>query len=193
MDNFVKTIRRQVIPVDQQLDNILQQQIAKNREILSSLFKSVIFCGRNNIALRCHRDDNPRNTAIQGNFHALLAFPVDSGDKILEEHLLNSPRNATYVSKTIQNEMITTVGKYILDNLLHEIIIFAILQILATIPMSSASCERCELFKKLSEDRLNGLALMYAYREIELDLDHIIDLFANLHPRRMRMSNILED
>ena len=43
------------------------------------------------------------------------------------------------------------------------------------------------------QDRLNGLALMHAHREMELDLEQIIDLFANLHPRRMRMENILNE
>ena len=45
----------------------------------------------------------------------------------------------------------------------------------------------------MSHDRLNGLALMHTHAEIELDLNELIDLFANLHPRRMRMANILED
>ena len=43
------------------------------------------------------------------------------------------------------------------------------------------------------QDRLNGSALMHAHREMELDLEKIVDLFANLHPRRMRMENILNE
>lgn len=43
------------------------------------------------------------------------------------------------------------------------------------------------------QDRLNGLALMYTHRKMELDLEQIIDLFANLHPSRMRMENILNE
>ena len=38
------------------------------------LFKTVIFCGRNNIALRGRRDDDPSNENLQGNFQALLEF-----------------------------------------------------------------------------------------------------------------------
>ena len=41
------------------------------------------------------------------------------------------------------------------------------------------------------QDRLNGLALMHAHKEMELDLAKIIDFFPHLHPRRMRMENIL--
>ena len=61
MDNFMKVMRRQAVPVDEQLDNVLQQFIAKNRAIMSSLFKTIIFCGQNNIALRGRRDDDPSN------------------------------------------------------------------------------------------------------------------------------------
>ena len=80
--------------------------------------------------------------------------------------------------------------------------IYTMLQILITIPISSASCERSistlrnlktYLRNTMVQDRLNGLALMHAHREMELDLEKIVDLFANLHPRRMRMENILNE
>ncbi|XP_048575424.1 52 kDa repressor of the inhibitor of the protein kinase-like [Nematostella vectensis] len=77
-------------------------------------------CGENNIPLRGLRDSDPTNAALAGNFQALLEFQVDSGDQILEQHLENAPRNATYISKTIQNQMISTVGAHILNNLSQE-------------------------------------------------------------------------
>ena len=98
---------RESVPIDQQINNLLQQQIKRNREILESLFKTIIFCGKNNIALR-----GPQ---------ALLEFRIDSGDQTLQHHLETAPRNATYISKTIQNEMITTVGAIIVNNLSQEI------------------------------------------------------------------------
>jgi len=80
--------------------------------------------------------------------------------------------------------------------------VYTILQILATLPVTSSTCERSisamrnlktYLRNTMSEDRFNGLALMYAHRELELPIDTIIDMFANLHPRRMKMVNILDD
>ena len=121
MDNFLRNTRRESVPIDQQINNLLQEQIKRNREILKSLFKTIIFCGRNNIALRGPRDDDPQNASLSGNFQALLEFRIDSGDQTLQHHLKTAPRNATYVSKTIQNEMITTVGAIIVNNLSQEI------------------------------------------------------------------------
>ena len=63
--------------------------------------------------------------------------------------------------------------------------IFTILQILAKIPVTSCSCERsisCLRYLKnylrgtMAEERLNGLALMHAHRDIALDLDEIINV-----------------
>ena len=107
MENFLRNMTRESVPIDQQINNLLQQQIKRNREILKSLFKTIIFCGKNNIALRCPQ--------------ALLEFRIDSGDQTLQHHLETAPRNATYISKTIQNEMITTVGAIIVNNLSQEI------------------------------------------------------------------------
>ena len=79
--------------------------------------------------------------------------------------------------------------------------IYTILHILITIPISSASCERfistlqnlkAYLRNTTVQDRLNGLVLMLAHREMELDLEKSRDLFANFHPRRMRVENILK-
>ena len=45
MNNFVRVMKEEVVPVDQQLNTIVQQQIAKNRTIMASLFKTVLFVG----------------------------------------------------------------------------------------------------------------------------------------------------
>ena len=100
MEKFLRNMTRESVPIDQQINNLLQQQIKRNREILKS-------CGKNNIALR-----GPQ---------ALLEFRIDSGDQTLQHHLETAPRNATYISKTIQNEIITTVGAIIVNNLSQEI------------------------------------------------------------------------
>ena len=43
----------------------------------------------------------------------------------------------------------------------------------------------------MGEDRFNALVLMYVHKDIELDLDKIIDIFARRHPRRMILFNPL--
>ena len=119
MANFMDVIARRIVAIDKQLNQIAQRQIQQNREKMRSIIKTVVFCGHN--VLRGARDDNPDDETLQGNFQALLAFRVDSGDKTLQEHFENAPRNGTYHSKTIQNEIINTVGSYITSKISAEI------------------------------------------------------------------------
>ena len=52
------------------LSTAYNKAVAKNRQILKSIVECIIFCGRQNIALRGHDD-------ISGNFQALLKFQVN--------------------------------------------------------------------------------------------------------------------
>ena len=80
-----------------------------NHQKLSSIFKTIVLCGRQNIALRGHRDNatdiekDPLDTENRGNFWALLNF---RGDIVLGEHLTGASRNSTYTSPIIQNQVI---------------------------------------------------------------------------------------
>ena len=113
------------------LSQVMADQIALNRQKLASIFKTIVFCGRQDIALRGHHDNitdierDLSDTKNHGNFWALLNFRVDSGDTVLGEHLAKAARNATYTSSTIQNQMIDVLadqvrGKIIRNSLLRE-------------------------------------------------------------------------
>lgn len=45
----------------------------------------------------------------------------------------------------------------------------------------------------MSEERLTGLALMHIHKDIDVDIEEIIDSFAQEHPRRMKLDCILKD
>ena len=79
----------QVESIDEQLSSERSRHVAENRLKLKSIVKTVIFCGRQGIALRGHRDDGPslQTSANHGNFQALLQFRIDAGDQVLKEHL----------------------------------------------------------------------------------------------------------
>lgn len=79
-------------------------------------------CGRLGIALRGHRDDGWLDvdkpiSAAQGNFRSLLTFRIDAGDAVLKQHLATAGKNATYISKTTQNELIRLCGDVIIDRI----------------------------------------------------------------------------
>ena len=105
-------------------DSGRKKQALGNRQKLVSIVKTVIFCGRQGLALRGHREvghvmEEPDEN--DGNFRALLRFRMDAGDVILREHLLNASHNATYISPRIQNEIIEGIGKIFRKKIAAEV------------------------------------------------------------------------
>lgn len=92
--------------------------------ILESIVKTVLICGRQNWGLRGDRDDSKYledETRNCGNFQALLDFRIDSGDQVLQKHFATAPKNATYRSKTVQNELIEIIGQEIQREIVSDI------------------------------------------------------------------------
>ena len=115
--NFTSIMNNKTPSIRHQIDSIASQRIQQNRIVLRSIIDTVILCGQQGISLRGHRDDytsvssNPDQN--HGNFLELLNFRVRAGDLVLKQHLSTAARNATYTSKTIQNDIIHLCGKMI--------------------------------------------------------------------------------
>ena len=41
----------------------------------------------------------------------------------------------------------------------------------------------------MSQDRLNSLLLLYVHKDIQLNYDAVVDLYASRYPRRMALLN----
>ena len=77
-----------------------------------------------------------------------------------------------------------------------------LLRLLGTIPVTACECERCNSALKrlkdytrstMGQERMDSLASMHIHRDIDVNVNTIIDEFAKQHPRRMQFSRILED
>ena len=105
----------------------MADRVASNCQKLSSIFKTILLCGQQNIALRGHRDnatDIERDwmgTENHGNFQALLAFRVGAGDVVLGEHLSSGARNATYTSSIIQNQVIDILADQVRQKIINKV------------------------------------------------------------------------
>ena len=125
LETFVKVMSGSQDSISVQLSNVAKDHVATNRKKLQSIIETVILCGRQNIPLRGSRDaslDIERATCENhGNFWALLQFRVLAGDLALKEHLATAPKNATYTSPDIQNQVIDIVGDHILEKILSKV------------------------------------------------------------------------
>ena len=84
----------------------------KNIIILKSIVEAVVFCGKQSLPLRGHRDDRSSVSSHKGNFLALIEL-MSKHDSALREHIESGQKNAQYTSKTIQNEVIDIIAEYI--------------------------------------------------------------------------------
>ena len=77
--------------------------------MLPIIVEEVITCARQRIALQGHQQDKIEfatpPTHNEGNFISILRL-LSKCNSDLKEHLLNGPKNARYISKTIQNEIL---------------------------------------------------------------------------------------
>lgn len=97
-----------------------------NRKRLTSIIKTIIFCGHNNFSLRGHRDDGILDTESsitgkEGIFRSLLAFRIDSRDNILKDHMKSCGKSSTMISKIVQNEIINVLHQVITDSIVKNI------------------------------------------------------------------------
>ena len=119
-------MERNLEDVDEVLDRQFKFQVSENRHILMSIIDTIIFLGRQGLALRGHRDDSLYHPDVGeysagsiGNFIELLNHRVRGGDKDLGKHLESYSENASYISKTTQKELIKCCGQIIKKSLLH--------------------------------------------------------------------------
>ena len=114
-------------PIDEIMNSSRKKKIEENRDFLIPIVDTILLCGRLGLSLRGHRDDSKYaevgeySTGQVGNFIEILQYRVRSGDKNLEQHLSSRAKNASYISKTSQNDIITCCGGVISDKIISEI------------------------------------------------------------------------
>jgi hypothetical protein len=116
-----------------------------------------ITCGRQNIALRCHRDDAQhyidKDNTNPGNFIEILKYGARCGN-VIDLLFKDCPSNQTYRSKTIQNEIIEICGELITENLVKEIKKAKYFSVLADEATDSSSVEQLAIVLRFVDDTL---------------------------------------
>ena len=103
-DNFLQITSdsKPSISVSVESSRAKQVEINTSKHILRKIIKNLILCGRQNIAIRGHTED-------QSNFMAILQY-LATEDEVLHNHLTSH----------IQNELLSIIGKQIRDKLIQD-------------------------------------------------------------------------
>ena len=90
--------------------------INENRHILKSVAETVLYCGRQCIALRGDNEKLlPHSAGNPGNFLAPMKLLANHDEKLKQHMDKPKLRNATYLSPQTQNEMANVIGKQIIQ------------------------------------------------------------------------------
>jgi len=125
-DSFLAVKNNKIESIEVQVNNSLRREIEENRKRIISIFKTVLLCGRQGIALRGHKDGglircDDDEIYNNGNFRQLLRFRVDAGDQNLQNHLITCTKTAMYTYWRLQNEIIKACNSIMLQTLVHDI------------------------------------------------------------------------
>ena len=108
--------------IDVLTSNVLQSQIAENRDILRQIVHAILFLSKQGLSLRGNNEDI-KYSQNPGNFLALLKVFVQQDDILLAHLYQRKWKNATYLSPRSQNEIIDVIGNGIIRaKIISEII-----------------------------------------------------------------------
>ena len=79
--------------------------------------------------------------------------------------------------------------------------LYVLLQIACTLPFTSCECERSAstlrrlnnyMRASMGKSRLSSLALLHIHYNHQINLEQVVDVFSNKHPRRMELEYLLK-
>ncbi|KAL4152760.1 hypothetical protein QTP88_000593 [Uroleucon formosanum] len=105
--------------IDKSLQNAIFLEKERWRHILRAILNSILFCAKNNLALR----GSTSEIGVQGSGVFLdIVELLSKYDKTLEELISNhTKRSVNYLSPTIQNEFVNLLGKKVRNEILSRI------------------------------------------------------------------------
>ena len=137
--------------ITQQMLDHQGKMAQENAEKLKAILDVIIFCGKQNISLRGHRNEDWRPGSDEkpdgnpGNFLALLHFRSEAGDASISRpfHVIGGAgRPVLYTSPEIQNELIACCGDVMREELLREVRKAPFFAVLADEAVDSANIEQ---------------------------------------------------
>ena len=151
--DFINRMEKGALSVYQQMQDQASILVQQNRLKIESILKTIVFCGKQNISLRGHREQaDAAPHTNPGNFRALLNFRVDAGDSVLEDHFESMSHNAQYISPQIQNDLIACTGEWIRKQIINDVKSAKFFSVCADEAADSSNQEQLPLILRFVDD-----------------------------------------
>jgi len=151
-------LKNPTMSIDKIIVTEKSKQVLKNRKNTIPIIEAIILCGRQNLALREHRDSGNIDTDSsnnQGNFREILRYRA-KGDIKMQTYL-EGPGKMKYISHRSQNDMIYACNKVLLNKVVSEVNAAKCFSILADETADISGIEQVSLCVRYIE--LNTLTL----------------------------------
>lgn len=157
-DNFLIMLKNPSMSIDNIIDTEKSKQVLRNRKNIIPIIEAIILCGRQNLALRGHRDSGKIETDYSnndGNFREILRYRA-KGDIEMQAYL-EAPGKMKYISHRSQNDMIDACNKVLLNKVVSKVNAAKCFSILADETADISGIEQVSLCVRYIE--LNTLTL----------------------------------
>ncbi|XP_047123874.2 zinc finger MYM-type protein 1-like [Hydra vulgaris] len=164
--HFRQCMEQKINFIDLNLKKVIDEQVKKNREILKSIVLAIIMCGKQNIPLRGHRDDSfyyENENSNSGNLQSILKLISDCAENSLVNGRISTPKNATYRSKTTQNELVNICNDIINSKLKCEVKKAKFFSILADEASDVSNMEQMPLVLRFVNDNCEICELLFGF------------------------------
>ena len=141
--------------ISNRINSSWETTIANNRHYIKTISEILLFCSRQEIGIRGHRED--KSSMNRGNILELLDL-VAKHDTIIQHKITNTPQNATYTSPQIQNDLLHIMASIVQSRISTDVIKAGIYSILAD---ESKDCSKRE-----------QLAIVLRYVDLESAIIH---------------------
>jgi len=124
-DHFTEVSKNRTLSVENQVNTERKKQIIENRQNIEPIVEAIILCGKQDIALRGHRDfgsilGNHNLEHNDGNFRSIVRYRA-LGDKRLQEFLEGPGKRNKYISPVSQNAIIDSCNKVIVKKIVKKV------------------------------------------------------------------------
>ncbi|KAL4091756.1 hypothetical protein QTP88_026398 [Uroleucon formosanum] len=141
-----------------------QQIVADNRAYLKCILDSLLYCARQSIAVRGHREDE--DSSNKGNFLELLTLRANDND-IIQRYFIEKEKTFRYVSGDYTNTFLEYLANIVIKNIIDNVIAAGIFSIIVDETQDLSRHEQVAIIIRYATKDLSPAEVFLGFYETE--------------------------